>query len=149
MPIERWRALNTRNCRPLVLAAALTANISAPLTADAESCNAHNLTARSVDIECSLSGSERDHALVEVRLGGFHDDSSAALTLEADGSAVACALNDRTALSGQGGDVGTVTLTCRFDLAPLRYGSQVVRGQVDFNHAEFAGAYWRRVPPDP
>lgn len=150
MPAERRRASTTSGPGRLALATALSAVVASATASDAQPCSARNVTALSADIECSVSGAGTNHARVDVHLDGFHDDSSASLTLQADGHVLACAPDDRTARSGQDGDVGLVTLTCRFDLAPLRHGGGVVIGRVQFSHAEFAGAHWVPVPtPEP
>ncbi|MEI7969311.1 MAG: hypothetical protein WCJ69_10015 [Betaproteobacteria bacterium] len=146
MPAERRRARTTSGSGRVVLAVALSVIVPPLSASDAQPCSARNVTAVSADIECSVSGSGTDHARVEVLMDGFHDDSTASLALEADGHALACAPDDRTVRSGQDGDVGTVTLTCRFDPALLRPGGGAVGGRVEFGHAEFAGAHWVAVP---
>lgn len=88
------------------------------------------------------AGGGSNDARVEVRFGGFHDDSRVSIALDADGRPVRCRPEDRTSLSGEDGDEGEVTLACRFDAATVMRGANAVTVRIDLHHAEFAGAAW-------
>lgn len=106
-------------------------------------CEVRTLTYRSAELACHgpKDGGAKG-VRIEVRFGGFHDDSRVAIALEAGGQPVRCRPEDRTTLSGEDGDEGEVTLTCRFDAASVPHGANPVTVRVDLHHAEFAGAAW-------
>lgn len=106
-------------------------------------CELRTLTHRSAELVCHApKGGGANGARIEVRFGGFHDDSRVSLVLEAGGQPVPCRPDDRTSLSGEDGDEGEVTLTCRFDAATVMRGANSVTVRIDLHHAEFAGAAW-------
>lgn len=130
-----------------LLTGALFAGVTASTLALADPCLVNHLTSRSAEIACNITADGTGLARVEVRLEGFHDDSSASLALKARGGALPCSPEDPAVRSGEDGDQGEVTLTCAFDLTILPRGTALITGLVQFNHAEFTGA--RLVPVSP
>lgn len=81
---------------------------------------------------------------LEVRFGGFHDDSLVDMALRVDGETVRCGPDDRVELSGESGDEGEVTLFCRVPVASSEGRHHQLSALLRFRHAELADV--RLVP---
>ena len=117
--------------------------VSSPVAA----CDVITLTHRGAEVICSApANGKAGAARIDVRFGGFHDDSRVSITLAAAGQPLRCHPEDRTALSGEDGDEGEVVLSCRFDRAFVAGEADHVTVNVELHHAELAGVVWVADP---
>ena len=108
----------------------------APLLAQSHtlSCDAPAQPGDTREIECAIPGAAQRLSFKALFAGG-HDDTSASMTLNLDGTPLACDPGSKTKLFAEDGNV---FLECRFSLdagaAPRKLGVALV-----WSHAQYTG----------